>query len=211
MSVDKNNKTLAIIPARKGSKRLPGKNTLIVSGKPMINYTIDAALKSKYINKIAITTDDEKVIDIAQKYKDSSGDKLTVINRPKELSTNNVPTLPVLEHVLQNISDEYTIVVLLQPTSPLRTEEHIDSCIETLIKEDCSSLITVKEIQPFHLFVPNGAIYITSRELIIKHNKLKDDNVRLVLMSEEASIDVDTKTDLILAEVLLGRKNENRQ
>ena len=203
----KSQKILAIIPARKGSKRLPGKNTKLLYGKKMIEYSIDEALKSKYIDNIVITTDDNEIIGIVNDKKKKFSNLLTLIKRPKELSGDDVPTIPVMQHVLNSIPKEYSTVVLLQPTSPLRTVEHIDKCIDIFIKEGCSSLVTVKEVEPFNIFVPNGAVFITERKMIIKDNKLRDNNVRLVAMSQEESIDIDTEIDFKAAEEILKWKS----
>jgi len=203
MKNKKSPRIVGIIPARKGSKRLPNKNTMPMCKKPMISYTIDEALKSKYIDKIIITTDDEKVKKIVDNYKDSSKNRLEIIDRPTHLATDDVPTVPVLIHALESTKDTFDVAVLLQPTSPLRTAEHIDKCIQTFLMENCTSLVTVKEVEPFNIFVPNGAIFITSRNMIVKDNKLRDSNVRLVVMPQESSIDVDTEIDFMVAEKIL--------
>lgn len=205
-----NKKILAVIPARQGSKRLPGKNTRMLFGKPMISYSIDEALKSKYIDKIIVSTDDSEVKNIVKKYEDFSSDILTIVDRPKHLAEDNSLTESVVVHALQTISEDCDIVVLLQPTSPLRTSADIDNCIDIFLKEKCSSVLTVKEIQPFHIFVPNGAVFVTSKSMIIKHNKLWDENKRLMIMPQERSVDVDTETDFLLAEKLLSRDYENK-
>ena len=205
MKIKKPPKIVGIIPARKGSKRLINKNTMMLLEKPMISYSIDEALKSNFIDKIIITTDDIKVKKIIEKYKDDSKNQLQVIDRPKHLALDETPTLPVLIHALKSTEVSYDIAVLLQPTSPLRTVEHIDNCIQTFLKENCTSLITVKEVEPFNIFVPNGAIYIANKNLIVKDNKLRDSNVKLVVMPQESSIDIDTKIDFLVAEQILKK------
>jgi len=203
-------KIIAVIPARKGSKRLPDKNTKMLVKKPMISYSIDAALKSKYIEKILISTDDEKVKDIVKSYKEKSKGKIVIIDRPKHLAEDETRTEPVIVHALEKIKDEYNAVVLLQPTSPLRTADDIDNCLDIFLKEKCSSVLTVKEIEPFHIFVPNGAVFVTSKNMITKQNKLYDENKKLMLMPQDRSVDIDTETDFLLAEKLLNRKHENK-
>ena len=217
------NKTfLAIIPARGGSKRLPRKNILDLCGKPLIAYTIEAALKSKYISKVIVSSDDEEILNIAKEY------KADFIKRPDELARDTTPTEPVVEHILQNIKDlgNYSYLVLLQPTSPLRDEKDIDEAISKLIQEkDATALISVKEIDnkilkafkinnngylegisnnkyPFmrrqdlpKVFMPNGAIYIISINEFLKTKRLFSDNAISYLMNEEKSLDIDTIDD----------------
>lgn len=209
MKNKKTPKIVGIVPARKGSKRLLNKNTRPMCKKPMISYTIEEALKSKYIDEIIITTDDEKVKRIVDSYKDDSKNRLKIIDRPKHLAKDDVPTLPVLIHALKSTKNTFDVVVLLQPTSPLRTVEHIDKCIKTFLTEKCTSLVTVKEVESFNIFVPNGAIFIANRNMIVKDNKLRDKNVRLVIMPQESSIDVDTEIDFIAAEKILRSKYVN--
>ena len=205
-------KIVGLITARKGSKRLLNKNTRMMYKKPMISYTIDEALKSKYIDKIIITTDDEKVKKIVDNYKENSKNRIEIIDRPLHLATDDARTLPVLVHALKSTKDVFDVAVLLQPTSPLRTVEHIDKCIQIFLKENCTSLVTVKEFEPFDIFVPNGAIFITSGDTITKDNKLRDKNVRLVVMSQESSVDIDTEIDFMVAEHILRRKyGDNRE
>jgi CMP-N,N'-diacetyllegionaminic acid synthase len=119
---------LAIIPARGGSKRLPNKNILNLAGKPLIEWSIDAALKSKYIDKVVVSSDDENILKIAK-------DKCDIIKRPKELATDTASSIDVIKHVLDNLEKKYDYIVLLQPTSPLRNEKHIDEAIEFLYKK----------------------------------------------------------------------------
>ena len=203
-------KTVAIITARKGSKRLPKKNIRPLLGKTLISYSIDEAIKSKYIDKIVVSTDDETIMSLVEN-SDEYNKKLLLVKRKKELSGDKVPTLPVLDDALKAVSKDYNTVILLQPTSPLRTVQHIDNCLKIFQEENCTSLVTVKEIDPFDVFTPNGAIFISTRNLIQKQHKLKDENVRLVVMPDEESIDIDTELDFIIAENILRWKNENRQ
>lgn len=205
MSINKE-KILAIVPARKGSKRLPDKNIKELYGKPLVSYTIDEALKSKYIDKIVVNTNDKRIIDILEKYKEYKTKKIIIINRPDDLAKDDVPTQPVLVHTLKSLNHKFKTIVILQVTSPLRTVEDIDNCINIFIKEKSSSLMTVKEIDPFNIFVPNGAIFITSDKLILKKNRFKTKDPRLVVMPAERSVDIDTEVDFLHAKAILGMK-----
>jgi len=205
LSINKE-KILAIVPARKGSKRLPDKNIKELYGKPLVSYTIDEALKSKYIDKIVVNTNDKRIIDILEKYKEYKTKKIIIINRPDDLAKDDVPTQPVLVHTLKSLNHKFKTIVILQVTSPLRTVEDIDNCINIFIKEKSSSLMTVKEIDPFNIFVPNGAIFITSDKLILKKNRFKTKDPRLVVMPAERSVDIDTEVDFLHAKAILGMK-----
>ena len=117
------NKTfLAIIPARGGSKRLPRKNLLDLSGKPLIAWSIEAGLKSKYIDKLVVSSDDNKILDIADTY------NIQAIKRPKKLSNDTATTFDAIKHTIDKL-ESYDYIVLLQPTSPLRNCKHIDESI----------------------------------------------------------------------------------
>ena len=132
-------KVLALIPARGGSKRLPRKNILSICGKPLIVWTIEASLSCNYIDKTIVSTDDKEIKDISL----TSGAE--VVDRPSDLSGDEVPTVPVVEHTLSIIKENYTYLILLQPTTPLRTKRHIDEAFQTLIKTNADAVISVCE------------------------------------------------------------------
>jgi CMP-N,N'-diacetyllegionaminic acid synthase len=189
----KNNYTfLAIIPARGGSKRLPKKNILNLCGKPLITWSIEAAKKSEYIDEIIVTSDDLEVLEI------SSGHKVKTIKRPLKLSGDTSTTYEAVEHTIQEL-DHYDFIVLLQPTSPLRTEKHIDDAITLLINKSADAIVSVTEADHSPLwsnvlpkdgsmknFIPeniknirsqdldtyfriNGAIYICNTNFLLKN------------------------------------------
>src|SRR3989344_1132419 len=123
----KKKKILAIIPARGGSKGIPGKNIKLLAGKPLIAHSIEAARNSRFINRVIVSTDDEHIANAARKY------GAEIIMRPKELAEDKTPMDPVLQHAVEFLEKENYIpeaVMLLQPTSPLRTTEHINEAIE---------------------------------------------------------------------------------
>ena len=132
-------KYLAIIPARGGSKRLPNKNILNLNGKPLIAWSIEAAKKSKYIDEIVVSSDSDEILEIAKKY------KVKALKRPDELATDTAKSEEAILHVLENYP-EFEYIVLLQPTSPLRTEKHIDEAIELLKKKNADGIISVCEV-----------------------------------------------------------------
>ncbi|MCT7570611.1 acylneuraminate cytidylyltransferase family protein [Aliarcobacter butzleri] len=215
-------KIVSIIPARGGSKGLPGKNIIDLAGKPLIAWTIEASLKSKYITKTIVSSDDNNILEISKKF------GVETIKRPNELALDTTPTEPVIEHVLKSLEniEQYDYLILLQPTSPLRDEKDIDSAIKLLIQKKVSALISTKEIDnkilkafknnengylegianneyPFmrrqdlpKTFMPNGAIYIIDIKEFLKTKTLFTDKTISFEMSEEKSFDIDTKEDL---------------
>ena len=130
---------LAIIPARGGSKRLPRKNILDLNGKPLIAYSIEAGLKSKYIDKVIVSSDDDEILEVSKKY----GAQL--IKRPEVLASDTATTFDALKHTIDNI-EKYDYILLLQATSPLRNEKHIDEAIELLELKKADAIVSVCEM-----------------------------------------------------------------
>ena len=222
-------KFIAVIPARGGSKGLPRKNIRLLAGKPLIAYSIEAALKSKYIDRVIVSSEDEEIAEISRRH------GAEVVERPMELATDTAPTEPALEHVvkwLKEYEDYKTdIIVLLHPTSPLRTSEHIDEALDIFLNSNYDSLLSVC---PSHAFIwkmgeagvypinydfknrprrqdkepeyrENGAIYITKYKILMGNHNILGGKIELYIMPEECSIDIDTEFDLWLCEQLLKR------
>ncbi len=231
-------KIISIIPARGGSKGLPRKNILDLSGKPLIAWTIEASLKSTYITKTVVSSDDDEILSIAADFGADS------IRRPDELAQDMTPSEPVIEHVLQNIENisEYDYLILLQPTSPLRDEKDIDTSLGILIEKKATSLISVKEIDnkilkafkqdkngylegisnnifPFlrrqdlpKVFMPNGAIYIVSIKEFQNSKKLFTNKTIPYIMNEQNSFDIDTIEDFEnIKNYIHSRKQKNNK
>ncbi|WP_304544972.1 cytidylyltransferase domain-containing protein [Sulfurimonas microaerophilic] len=136
-----NGKTfLAVIPARGGSKRLPRKNVLDLAGKPLIGWSIEAAQKSKYLDALVVSSDDSEILELSKNY------GAETLLRPQELASDTATTFDTLKHVIEN-SKEYDYIVLLQPTSPLRTAQDIDEAIKFLINKDAEGIISVCEME----------------------------------------------------------------
>jgi len=227
-----NGKTfLAIIPARGGSKRLPNKNILPLAGKPMLLWTIESAMQSKYLDEIILSTDSDDIIKVVENY------KIKTIKRPLELASDTAKTVDVVNHVIENINKEYDFIVLLQPTSPLRTSNHIDEAIEQLIKLNADAIISVTEVDHSPLWcnilpeslsmenfisedikhkrsqdLPkfyrlNGAIYICKTKKFIEEDTFfLQENVYAYIMDKKSSIDIDEELDFKLAEIILKEK-----
>jgi len=187
---------LAIIPARGGSKRLPNKNILDLAGKPLISYTIEAAKKSKYIDEIIVSSDSDEILEIVKEY------NIKTIKRPDYLASDTAKTIDVIKHVIEIMNKKYDYIVLLQPTSPLRNEKHIDEAIELLNVKEADAIVSVCEMEHSPLWsntLPsslsmegfireeiknkrsqelekyyriNGAIYICKTDELLKQNTL---------------------------------------
>lgn len=229
-----NNKTfLAIIPARGGSKRLPRKNLLDLCDKPLIAYSIEAGLKSKYISKVVVSSDDEEILQISQKF------GADTIKRPDELASDTSSTFDALEHTIHSL-EKYDYIVLLQPTSPLRNEKHVDEAIELLGEKDAHCVISVCETEHSPLwcntldedlnmsnFLPkeilnkrsqdlekyyriNGAIYICKTKKLLENKSffLKE-NIFAYIMDRKNSVDIDEEIDFLIAKSLKEIKKNN--
>ncbi len=151
-------KILAFIPARGGSKRVPKKNIKLLCGKPLIAYTIEAAKRSKYINRIVVSTDSEEIASVAREY----GAEVPFL-RPASISRSDSTEMEFFEHALdwfsQNENYEPDLIVLLYPTSPLRKAESIDRAIEEMLKHpEADSLRSVKlcSEHPYKMWVVEG-------------------------------------------------------
>jgi len=224
-------KLLAIIPARGGSKRLPGKNLLKLAGKPMIAWSIEAAHKSKYIDRIVVSTDDNEIALVSEKL----GAEVPFI-RPSLLATDSTSSLSVVKHTLEELAKNnefYDYIILLQPTSPLRSEKHIDQAVQLLIDKCANAIISVSEVdypiewvgslpndfsmgefysnnlkgksgQKYNArYRLNGAIYLCLVEKILSENTfLFSDKAYAYVMSKENSIDIDDEFDYKIAIML---------
>jgi len=215
----------AVIPARGGSKGIPRKNIAPLGGKPLIAYTVEAGQNSRSIDRLVISTDDEEIGNV------SRGLEVEVVKRPKKISGDGAMCDPVLQHAVEYLEalDGYSpdIVLLLPPTSPLRTGKHIDEAIEKFTKNGFDSLVSIFKInnnrhelreneflvptftksknrtkRPFTVF-ENGAIYISDITLI-KQGRIRGDKIGYYEMDQYSSIDIDTLLDLEMAEKLLG-------
>lgn len=219
---------LAIIPARGGSKRLPRKNILDLNGKPLISWTIEAALKSKYITKTIVTSDDDEILDIAQKYGSD------IIKRPADLASDTASSFDAIEHTILKQKEQYDYIILLQPTSPLRTHKHIDEAIELLLEKNADAVISVCEVEHpiqwtmsldenlnMNNFVKNidtrrsqdqkthyrlnGSIYIIkTNKLLNKKTFFLTKKTYAYIMDKKYSIDIDDEFDFKLAECLVS-------
>lgn len=201
---------LAIIPARGGSKGIPRKNIKSINGKPLIAWTIHAAQGSELINRIIVSTDDQEIADISREY---GGE---VFMRSPELATDQAPTIPVLQEVLESI--EADVVVLLQATSPVRNKGLIDMAINRFLDRDADSLATglickfyeygnyVQRRQDLKgWFYDDGNIYIFKAELLKKGDRYGKKMEKMVISREE-NVEIDDDFDFWLAEKVLKKQ-----
>ncbi|MBM9603017.1 acylneuraminate cytidylyltransferase family protein [Desulfopila inferna] len=229
----KGQRILALIPARGGSKGLPGKNIRNLHGKPLIAWSIEAAMKSNYIDRIIVSTDSADIATIAEEY----GAEIPFM-RPTELAADNSSGIDVCLHALEwysNKSDIYDLLLILQPTSPLRTASDIDAAIETLGAKQAKAVVSVCEtdhhpwwssqlpqdgnmenfIRPEVLnknrqelpnyYRLNGAIYLIETKLLRKTHSFYGPDTFAYIMPPERSIDIDSLPDLLLAEAYLAK------
>ncbi len=213
----KNKKILAVIPARGGSKGIRKKNIKLLNGRPLIYYTIKQAKRSRYIDRIIVTTEDPDIALIARKY------NIDIIKRSKKLAKDDTPMLPVLKEVVKK-AGHYDHILLLQPTSPLRKAEHIDQAIRKL--PECDSVVSVRRLghsqsnivkikkdrlsmttkkiatrrQDSKLYLINGAVYLMKKDILMRQAKsVFGGDTRAIIMDDISSIDIDNEKDWILA------------
>lgn len=222
---------LAIIPARGGSKGVPRKNIRNLAGKPLIAWTIEAARKSAYIDRTVISSDDPEIIAVAKNW----GCEAPFV-RPADLARDDTPGIDPVLHALKELSG-YDYVVLLQPTSPLRTEEDIDGCITRCEEKSAPACVSVTE--PAHhpqwmfilsdadvllpiseqrgvrrqdlpaVYALNGAVYVARTAWLIETRNFLSEGSHGYVMPLSRSIDIDTEQDIAFATCLLQQKQEN--
>lgn len=227
----KGKRILGIIPARGGSKGIPYKNIKEVGGKPLIAWTIEEAKKSKYIDRLILSSEDSEIIKIAKEW----GCEVPFI-RPVELAKDDTPGVNTVLHAL-SIFPDFDIVVLLQPTSPLRKHNDIDACLEHFIVCNANSCISIVEANksPYWMYTQeknqklkpilektktpdrrqdlpkvysiNGALYIANASWLLQHKTFLTEETIGFEMPKERSLDIDDKFDLALLKTLLVENN----
>lgn len=227
---------LGLIPARGGSKSILHKNIALLRGVPLIEFTLSAAHRSRRLTRTIISTDDAQIAEIGR----TSGIEVPFM-RPNSLAADDSPMIDVINHALAwlhaNEGYDPQTIVLLQPTSPLRTAEHIDGAVDLFDSTSADSVVSVVEVP--HQYTPtsimrisdgrlvafdadgavfrrqdkprfyarNGPAVLVTRPAVLASGRLYGDTTRPYLMTHADSIDVDTPEDLLLAEFLLGRRS----
>lgn len=219
---------LAVIPARGGSKGLPGKNVRLLGGRPLLAWTIDAARRSALVDRVILSSDDPQAIDVAR----AAGCEVPFV-RPAALAADDTPMVEVVLHALDQVPG-YPVVVLLQPTSPLRTHADVDGALRRYARGDADTCVGVTEPDksPYWMFtlddggllapllgeryftlrrqelppayLPNGAVYVADAAWLRRQRTFVGGRTAAWVMPKERSVDIDTLRDFQLAEGLIG-------
>ena len=226
------------MPARAGSKGIPGKNLKLVAGKPLIAWTIETALAATMLDRVIVSTDSPEIAEVARRY----GAETPFI-RPAELAQDNTsgvaPVLHAAQWLAENEGYHSDLIMVLQPTSPLRIPADIDRAIELLCEKNADSVVAVRpadehpywmhwrdtdgRISDFmefdppiyrrqdlpDLYVTNGAIYVTRYEVLMEQKTFYPSNTFSLVMPAERSLDIDTPWDLYLADLILKDRRRN--
>jgi CMP-N,N'-diacetyllegionaminic acid synthase len=224
MTVVSSVKVVALIPARGGSKAIPRKNLAQLGGRPLIAWTIEAAQASEVLTSVVVSTDSDEIAEAAF--------GAQILRRPASLAGDDTPMRAVIDHALAELGAP-DVLVLLQPTSPLRRSEHIDEAIRLLLESGADCVVSVVEVP--HRFGPESLMALEDGRLVplseaatrrqdkqpvyarngpailaVRPDRIGDDlyggDCRPYLMRAEDSIDIDEEFDLELAEFLLARR-----
>jgi CMP-N-acetylneuraminic acid synthetase len=226
----KNPKVLAVIPARGGSKRFPRKNIYPLLGKPMIAYSIEAVKHSNMVTDWLVSSEDEEIIAIAKDYHAP-----VPFTRPDELATDNVRNIDVVLHALDYMENNnnitYDIILLIQPTSPIRKSSHIDDAVRLLHESSLTTLASVKgpfqkrdsilkkineqgelvkycdtpnpsDREAFYMY--NASLYAVKRDFFVKNKTFISNEQIPLIMDKYHSVDVDDALDMKTAELYIS-------
>ena len=226
-------KILTVIPARGGSKGIPRKNIVKINDRPLIDYTIQAALQVSRINHVIVSTEDEEIASISR----GLGAEVPFM-RPNHLAVDQAQSAPVVIDALYRMEEinniKYDAVLMLQPTSPLRTSKHIEKALDLFFSQECDSVVSVVSVggtHPFRMkrlvddrlvnyidqgfwdmrprqelppvYIRNGSIYLIERDVLINKGQMIGEKCLGMVMGDKESINIDTPLDLKLAELLL--------
>lgn len=229
---------LGIIPARGGSKGVPGKNIKLLDGKPLLQYTSEIAMESQYLTDVILSSDDTQIITVAE----SLGVQVPFL-RPEELAKDTIPTIDVIIHALQWYENQavfFDAVCLLQVTSPFRTVDFLDKAIEKFIASGCDSLVSVQKVpheyNPHWTFEVNpegnlkiatgeekiisrrqelpeayhrdGSIYIMKTEVLLQQHSLYGKSISFIESAPEFYVNIDTVDDWEKAEQMIKNKQK---
>lgn len=221
-------RVLAVIPARGGSKGVTRKNIRMVAGRPLIAWTIDAAKRSRLLDRIVLSSEDREIIGVAEQW----GCEAPFV-RPAELARDETPGIEPVLHAIAALPEQYDYVVLLQPTSPLRTAEDIDRCLERCLSRKAPACVSVTEpdkspywmytldgdglLHPLlnvdaerrrrqdlpKVYALNGAVYAADRQWLLRTRSFVTAETAAYEMPKDRSLDIDTEIDLLFAEMRL--------
>ena len=215
-------KILGIIPARGGSKGVKNKNIYPIAGKPLIHYTIEKLIFSKIFSELILTTDSKKIQNTCKKFK-----KIKIIKRPRKLATAKSTTESAIVHVLDNLDENYDLIVLIEPTAPLISINTIKNLIKILKIEKKTKLVfCIKKVTNSYgnfdgknflfsndmkrrrqdrkpIFLEGFGLYGVKTKYFKKYKKLYKKKVRAILLNEIETLDINYKYDLFLFESIL--------
>jgi len=232
------NQILGVITARGGSKGIPRKNLVRLAGKPLVQWTVEAALGSKLLTRLILSTDDPEIAALAREL----GVDVPFM-RPEELSTDDAPTVPVLQHAvdfLERKGFSFDAICLLQPTSPLRKTQHINDCIEMLFEENADAVVSVLTVphqyNPHWVYLQNedatlrlstaerepiprrqllppafhrdGSVYVVRRDVLMEQNSLFGQRLVGYPLDSDQAVNIDSAEQLAQAEELLLLREE---
>ena len=223
--------TVAIIPARGGSKGIPGKNLMPFCGKPLLAWSIEQALRSRYIKSVYVSSDDDEILKVAEFY------GAIGIKRPKEFAGDTSPAEESLLHALDYIEGELgqkiEVVVFLQATSPIRETKDIDNAVEKFLSEGADSLFSAALLEDFciwgfrndrlesissdyknrgfrqdrePLYLENGSIYVFKPEILRKYDNRLGGKIAMYLMKYRKSFEIDKIEDVEICEYFMKKK-----
>jgi CMP-N,N'-diacetyllegionaminic acid synthase len=222
---------LAIIPARGGSKRVPRKNLKPILGEPLVVRAIHAAHAAASISRTIVSTEDDEIAELARRH------GAEVVLRPLELATDTTSTEDVLLHVLETLEQSGeplpAYVMTLEPTSPLRTPELLDACVELAIARNADSVVTVAETRDLYgrldgdrfafldptrvprkdrepLYREVGVAYVTRTDWLREHRSVIGESLYAIVVPEERAADVNTELDLVVADATLAALEDGR-
>ncbi len=221
-------KTLAIIPARAGSKGVPKKNIREIAGKPLLAYAIETAKASKLITKTIVSTESDEVIEVAKTY------GCEVLKRTEKNAQDHSLIDDVIKEILEKLNEDFDIIMLLQPTAPIREAEDVDKVIKMFIQDkntECVvSVVPLGDIHPAHMYtldnaqnmesleedgerkrrqdlnpfyIRNGCIYAIKQNIFKKNGKIIHDKKKAYVMPELRWANIDTERDFLMIEVLI--------
>jgi len=226
---------LGLIPARGGSKEVPGKNIRLLCGKPLLQYTAESALAARLLSRVILSSDDEEVAKVGER----CGLQVPFL-RPAHLAQDDTPMLPVIQHALNWFElrgERFAAVCLLQPTNPLRRSEDIDGCIEMLQREGADAVVTIlpvpHEYNPHWVYfrqedgslqistgesepIPRrqslptayhreGSVYVTRSAVVTSGKSLYGNRVLGYLLDSDRSVNIDSLEDWQKAETLIAQ------
>jgi CMP-N,N'-diacetyllegionaminic acid synthase len=228
-------KILGIVPARMGSKRVIGKNTRLLAGKPLCQYAIDAALGAKRLDRVIVSSDDEQVLDVARR----AGEDLPLL-RPAELAHDTSPAVDYVFHALAELEARgegpYDAVCIIPSSSPFTLSKDVDATIELFLRSGAETAVSVVQldhaVHPFKMkvmegdrllpyieeergrmaahelpkiFVRNCSVYVSRRSVFFDYRQIVGSDMRGYVMPSERSMDINIEQDLLFAEFLMSR------